>query len=59
MSLHIERPLSLCKVLMPKCYLIDLLLHTIDKWSIVYAISSRIYGFLFLKKSTSLQKTNE
>ncbi len=53
MQLHIERPLSVRKVLVPKTYPIDLVSHRVDKWSTIYAISSRIFEFLFLKKITS------
>ncbi len=52
MQLHIERPLSVREVLVPKTYPIDTVSDTVDKWSIIYAISSRIFEFLILNKIT-------
>ncbi len=44
MQLHIERPLSVRDVLVPKSYPIDLVSYTVDKWSTTQS------AFLFLKK---------
>ena len=53
MQLHIKRPLSVHKVLVPKSYPIELVSHTFHEWSTIYAISSRIFDFFILKKITS------
>ena len=53
MQLHIKRPLSVRKVLVPKSYPIELVSHTFHEWSTIYAISSRIFEFSILKKITS------
>ncbi len=54
MQLHIERPLSVRKVLVPKLHPIDLVSHTVYEWSTIYAISSQNFLFFILKKITSL-----
>ena len=53
MQLHIERRLSVGEVLVLKSYPIDLVSYTVDKWSTIYKVSSRILEFLFLEKITS------
>ena len=48
MQLHIERPFSVREVLVPKSYSIEMVSHTVDKRNTIYAISSRIFEFLFV-----------